>query len=168
MKAGTNLEKILDGGNFAVTAEVGPPKGTTAQLVEKKAEVVKNIQDTVNAIFTLIGCRFSEFELPKEMFVKLLNSASGLNYNLEEFIKVGEKLWNLERLFNLGAGLTKKDDQLPARCFDPLPLKDGETRMKREDFKYMLKDYYKLRGWDENGVPTPEKLRSLEIINKER
>lgn len=131
--------------------------------VKGRAEVVKNIQDTVNAIFTLIGCRFSEFELPKEMFVKLLNSASGLNYNLEEFIKVGEKLWNLERLFNLGAGLTKKDDQLPARCFDPLPLKDGETRMKREDFEYMLKDYYKLRGWDENGIPTKAKLKLLEI-----
>jgi len=131
--------------------------------VKGRAEVVKNIQDTVNAIFTLVACRFSEFELPKEMFVKLLNSASGLNYNLEEFIKVGEKLWNLERLFNLGAGLTKKDDQLPARCFDPLPLKDGETRMKREDFEYMLKDYYKLRGWDENGIPTKAKLKLLEI-----
>jgi len=131
--------------------------------IKGKAEVVKDIQDTVNAIFTLVSCRFAEFELPKEMFVKLLNSASGLNYNLEEFIKVGEKLWNLERLFNIGAGMTKKDDQLPSRCFDPLPLKDGETRMKREDFEDMLKEYYSLRGWDTNGVPTKAKLKTLGI-----
>lgn len=131
--------------------------------VEGKAEVVKNIQDTVNAIFTLVGCRFSEFELPLEIFVKLLNKASGLNYGVKEFVKVGEKIWNMERLFNLGAGLTKKDDQLPARCFEPLPLKKGETRMKREDFEYMLKDYYKLRGWNENGVPTKAKLKLLGI-----
>lgn len=131
--------------------------------VKGRAEVVKNIQDKVNAIFTLVGCRFSEFELPLEIFVKLLNRASGLNYGVKEFIKVGEKIWNIERLFNLDAGLTKNDDQLPARCFDPLPLKDGETRMKREDFEYMLKDYYKLRGWDENGIPTKAKLKLLGI-----
>lgn len=131
--------------------------------IKGKAEIVKDIQDTVNAIFTLVSCRFAEFELPKEMFIRLLNSASGLNYNLEEFIKVGEKLWNLERLFNIGAGMTKKDDQLPSRCFDPLPLKDGETRMKREDFEDMLKEYYSLRGWDTNGVPTKAKLKTLGI-----
>ena len=131
--------------------------------IKGKAEVVKDIQDTVNAIFTLVSCRFAEFELPKEMFVKLLNSASGLNYNLEEFIKVGEKLWNLERLFNIGAGMTKRDDQLPSRCFDPLSIKDGEVRMKRVDFEYMLKEYYKVRGWDTNGVPTKAKLKTLGI-----
>lgn len=131
--------------------------------IKGKAEVVKDIQDTVNAIFTLVSCRFAEFELPKEMFVRLLNFASGLNYNLEEFIKIGEKLWNLERLFNIGAGLTKKDDQLPSRCFDPLPIKGGEVRMKRDDFEYMLKEYYKVRGWDTNGVPTKAKLKLLGI-----
>ena len=131
--------------------------------IKGKAEVVKDIQDTVNAIFTLVSCRFAEFELPKEMFVRLLNFASGLNYNLEEFIKVGEKLWNLERLFNIGAGLTKKNDQLPSRCFDPLPIKVGEVRMKKDDFEYMLKEYYKVRGWDTNGVPKKAKLKLLGI-----
>ena len=48
MKAGTNLEKVLEGGNFAVTAEVGPPKGTSAKMVEKKASIVKDCCDAIN------------------------------------------------------------------------------------------------------------------------
>jgi aldehyde:ferredoxin oxidoreductase len=131
--------------------------------IEGKAQIVKDIQDRVNACFTLVSCRFAEFELPVDMFVKLLNTASGMDFTNEEFIKTGERIWNLERLFNLGAGLTKEDDRLPGRCFDTLPLREGETRMKEEDFEYMLKDYYKVRGWDEDGVPTEEKLRSLGI-----
>lgn len=131
--------------------------------IEGKAQIVKDIQDRVNACFTLVSCRFAEFELPVDMFVKLLNTASGMDFTNEEFIKTGERIWNLERLFNLGAGLTKEDDRLPGRCFDTLPLREGETRMREEDFEYMLKDYYKVRGWDEDGVPTEEKLRSLGI-----
>lgn len=48
MKAGTNLEKVLDDGNFAVTSEVGPPKGISARMVEKKGEIVKNCSDAIN------------------------------------------------------------------------------------------------------------------------
>ncbi|MFC2027405.1 methylenetetrahydrofolate reductase, partial [Chloroflexota bacterium] len=48
MKAGTNLEKVLEDGNFAVTAEVGPPKGASANAVQKKCEVVKSCSDAIN------------------------------------------------------------------------------------------------------------------------
>lgn len=98
-----------------------------------------------------------------DVFVRLLNTASGMEFTEEEFIRTGERIWNMERLINLGAGLTKEDDNLPGRCFDTLPLGDGVTRMSEEDFKYMLEDYYRVRGWDEEGVPTAEKLKSLGI-----
>jgi aldehyde:ferredoxin oxidoreductase len=131
--------------------------------VEGKAQIVKSIQDRVNACFSLVSCRFAEFELPVDVFVRLLNTASGMEFTEEEFIRTGERIWNMERLINLGAGLTKEDDNLPGRCFDTLPLGDGVTRMSEEDFKYMLEDYYRVRGWDEEGVPTAEKLKSLGI-----
>ncbi|MBA1335938.1 MAG: Tungsten-containing aldehyde:ferredoxin oxidoreductase [Firmicutes bacterium] len=131
--------------------------------IKGKAQIVKDIQDRVNACFTLVSCRFAEFELPVDLFVRMLNTASGTSINAEEFIKVGERIWNLERLFNLDAGLTKEDDMLPGRCFETLPLSDGETKMEVEDLEYMLDDYYKVRGWDEEGIPTESKLMALGI-----
>lgn len=133
------------------------------EAIEGKAQVVKDIQDKVNAIFTLVGCRFVEFEVSLGSFVELLKAASGMDYTEEEFIKVGEKIWNLERLFNLNSGMTKIDDDLPGRCFDALPVGDGFTQMKREELEFMIQDYYKLRGWDKEGRPTKEKLIELGV-----
>ncbi|RLG60825.1 aldehyde ferredoxin oxidoreductase, partial [Candidatus Geothermarchaeota archaeon] len=82
--------------------------------------------------------------------------------------KVGERIWNLTRLFNIReAGVSRKDDSLPARVFeDPLPLPpkgDKHIRLPKEDFNKMLDEYYKLRGWDSNGIPTEGKLNELDL-----
>ncbi|RLI44862.1 aldehyde ferredoxin oxidoreductase, partial [Candidatus Bathyarchaeota archaeon] len=74
-------------------------------------------------------------------------------------------IYNLTRAISIREGLTSKEDWLPERSFtDPVPegVAKGAT-LDQEKFKKMVKTYYKLRGWDENGVPTPEKLEELDL-----
>jgi aldehyde:ferredoxin oxidoreductase len=78
----------------------------------------------------------------------------------EEVLRGGERVNNLVRLFNLREGLIKGDDTLPKR-FLTEPLKDGPTRGRVVDLETMLKEYYFVRGWDEEGVPKLETLKKL-------
>jgi aldehyde:ferredoxin oxidoreductase len=94
----------------------------------------------------------------------LLAAATGQELSLEEFLAVGERIWNLERLFNLGAGLGRADDALPGRCFEPIRGEKSEgARMEKERFEAMLDEYYAARGWDHDGVPTRATLGRLGI-----
>ncbi len=68
-----------------------------------------------------------------------------------------ERIWNLEKLFNIGAGFSRKDDTLPERFFE-------SGGLDRVEFEKALDEYYRLRGWDENGVPTREKLKELNFL----
>jgi len=106
-----------------------------------------------NFIFTL-GCI-------EDNLVALLETATGVSYDgIKGMMKAGERIFNLERLFNLKAGLTAKDDTLPPRMLkEPMPSGPSKGQVVRLD--EMLPEYYKLRGWDKNGVPTPEKLKEL-------
>lgn len=131
---------------------------------EGKAALVKEIQDRVNAIFTLVSCRFHEFVTPQEAYPRFVTAATGREISLQEFLRVGERIWNLERLFNLGAGLSRADDLLPERCFEPIRGEASEGAvMDRGEFERMLDEYYQLRGWDEAGIPSRQKLRGLGI-----
>ena len=95
-----------------------------------------------------------------EDMVAQLETATGAGYTVESFVLSGERIWNLERIFNLKAGFTKEDDTLPPRMLkEPLPDGPGKGHVCR--LGEMLPEYYQLRGWDENGVPTPEKLSEL-------
>jgi len=69
--------------------------------------------------------------------------------------------FNLERLFNIREGYSRKDDVLPGRFLEPMP--EGNSKGQTFDVNRMLGDYYKMRGWDEQGVPTPEGLNSLSL-----
>ena len=130
--------------------------------IEGRAALVAGIQNKVNAIFTLISCRFLEFCLPTPQFVDLLNTASGLQFSEESFLRLGETIWNLERLYNLSAGISGAEDRLPDICFRPPPdLPKDAKPLTREDFAILLRDYYAARGWDAQGRPTPERLKQL-------
>jgi aldehyde:ferredoxin oxidoreductase len=132
--------------------------------ISNKPELVKEIQDKVNALFTLVCCRFAEFEYPLSLFLDLLESASGIKISEEEFMQKGEMIWNMERLFNIRSGMSRKDDWLPERCFDALTDVDEVfLPLTREDVTTMLDRYYTLRGWDSEGVPLKETLSRLGI-----
>jgi aldehyde:ferredoxin oxidoreductase len=90
------------------------------------------------------------------------NLSTGFDHTVESYLKCGERIWNVIRLFNLREGLNSID-KLPPRLFnDPFtkgPAKD--VLLTKEGFEKSLKEYYSLRGWDEKGIPTKEKLKEL-------
>jgi aldehyde:ferredoxin oxidoreductase len=96
--------------------------------------------------------------------VQFLHSATGIESfsSSEEVLRIGERTNNLVRLFNLREGLTKDDDTLPKR-FLTEPLKEGPSRGRVVDLDTMLKEYYFVRGWDEEGIPKLETLKRLGI-----
>ncbi|MHC1574030.1 MAG: aldehyde ferredoxin oxidoreductase C-terminal domain-containing protein, partial [Candidatus Syntropharchaeales archaeon] len=79
-------------------------------------------------------------------------------FTSEDLMCVGERIWNLERLYNLREGFTRADDTLPERFFDGL---------SRDAFEDTLDEYYAIRGWDDGGVPKKDKLRRLGLLKKE-
>ncbi|NJD52347.1 MAG: aldehyde ferredoxin oxidoreductase [Candidatus Methanoperedens sp.] len=136
---------------------LGKPKKVDRLTFSGKAELVKIQQDETASIDSLVLCKFASFSVPEEIFAELLSAATGVDYSIEEYLKCGERIWNLERLFNNKAGFSKKDDTLPERFFE-------NGGIDRNDFEKSLDEYYLQRGWDEYGVPGEGKLRELGII----
>jgi len=128
--------------------------------IEGKAKYVKEVQDERAAAFSIILCDFAPVPV-----VDMLNKATGFDYTVDEYLRVGERVWNLIRVFNVREGISRRDDTLPPRVFeDPLP--DDVVKgvlLTREQFNTMLDEYYRLRGWDLNGIPTKEKLIELDL-----
>jgi len=93
----------------------------------------------------------------------LVNAASGMNFTAGDIEKIGERLNNVARLFNIGAGFTRKDDTFPKRLMTE-PIKAGASKgqlISQKDLDEMLDEYYAERGWDKNGTPTASKLKGL-------
>jgi len=131
---------------------------------DKKSEVAVKIQNLYCMIDSSGMCNFIVIGTPDwRIFIRLLEKATGMDFGgMDGFLEVGERIYNLERLFNLKAGLTAKDDTLPRRMLeDPMPSGPGKGKVIHLD--KMLPEYYRLRGWDEKGVPTEEKLKALGI-----
>ncbi len=109
-------------------------------------------------------CNFIVIGSPDaKVFINLMEKGTGMKFGgLKGFLKTGERIYNLERLFNLKAGLTAKDDTLPKRMLkEPMPEGPGKGQIVRLD--KMLPEYYKLRGWSAKGVPSAKKLSELGI-----
>jgi aldehyde:ferredoxin oxidoreductase len=108
---------------------------------------------------------FGGLSMSKDELLTQLELATGANYTEETMMLAGERIFNLERLFNLKAGITAKDDILPKRMLEE-PMLRGEAEGQVVRLAEMLPEYYKARGWDENGIPTPEKLVQLGLIQE--
>jgi aldehyde:ferredoxin oxidoreductase len=129
---------------------------------EGKAALTKYIQDFTAGVIDSAGmCLFTYFALGYVSdYGPMLRAITGIPYSDEELLKAGERIWNLERLFNLKAGLTGKDDTLPPRLLKE-PIVTGPSKGEVCDLARMLPEYYRLRGWDKDGVPTKQKLEEL-------
>jgi len=138
------------------------PVAIDPQDIKTKPEWVKTFQDLTAVIDSLGLCLFSSFALGAEEYMALLNAGTNFNLSLEEVMQTGERIWNLERLFNLQAGLSAADDTLPKRLLEE-PLKEGPNAGKVARLAEMLPAYYKLRGWSPDGVPTEDKLKELKL-----
>ncbi len=136
------------------------PKAIDPYTLAGKAGHTKIFQDRFAAVDSLIVCKFALFGAGEEEYANILSAVTGEEYTSEDLMRVGERIWNIERLYNIREGFTRADDTLPARFFDE-PI-NGRV-IDREEFRNTLDEYYRMRGWDENGVPTADKLRELHI-----
>lgn len=144
---------------WTVKAELYDPEFERFSF-EKKAKIVKDVQDERAAFFSLVLCDFAP--ISEVDCVEMWNLAAGFDHTVESYLLAGERIWNLIRLFNLREGLDPVDS-LPSRLFNDSFTKGPakEVVLTRDGFQKSLKEYYSLRGWDEKGIPTMEKLKEL-------
>ena len=128
---------------------------------EGKGEWVANEQDRTTVYDNTGLCSFAAGTgAPLEEMAVLTAAATGVPFTPDDFVKIGERTWNLEKLWNLRAGLTKADDSIPKR-YQEEPFTEGPSAGVTVNLDAMLTDYYRTRGWDEEGVPSQDKLAEL-------
>ena len=141
---------------------LGIPEKVDPDSTEGKAALLKIFQDLTALVDSAGICLFTTFGQGLPEIAEQLRQATGLDLSDEEFLLAGERIWNLERSFNLQAGISSKDDTLPPRLLLE-PMKGGPHQGNVVRLELMLPEYYTLRGWDQAGVPTPEKLQELSL-----
>ncbi len=147
--------------SYTVSSEVlGVPVKTDPLLTEGKAAMVKDFQDATAAVDSSGLCVFTTFAWTLENIAPQIDAACEGEWTVEKLLEVGERIWNLERKFNLDAGITAKDDTLPKRILKEA-AKTGPAKGKVNELHKMLPEYYQLRGWSADGVPLPETLQRL-------
>ncbi len=107
-------------------------------------------------------CLFTSFALDIKDYVELMNAVCGTDYTEETLLTAGERIYNLERLFNLKAGIDPSQDTLPKRLLEEV-IPEGPSKGAVHKLSDLLPKYYEVRGWDEKGYPKEETLRRLEI-----
>jgi aldehyde:ferredoxin oxidoreductase len=148
---------------WTVRAELKDPELERFSF-ENKALIVKEVQDERAAFFSLVLCDFAP--ISEENCVDMWNLATGFDHTVESYLKCGERIWNLARLFNIREGLKSGDDKLPPRLFNK-PFTKGPAKdvvLTEKEFNESLQEYYDLRGWDEIGIPTKKKLEELGLL----
>jgi len=131
-----------------------------------RAKAVKDIEDVYTIIDSLIICKFSRGTYYKEFedLAKVYTLVTGFETTPEEMRLKGERINNLARVINVREGFSRKDDHLPYKVMHtPIP-DEGPSKgayVSQEELDLMLDDYYEVRGWTRDGIPTPEKLKAL-------
>ncbi len=142
---------------------LGIPEKLDPLTTENKPQWLKIFQDLTGVVDASGICLFTTFAIGLPEVSSMIKTALGWECSDEEILLIGERIWNLERQFNLKAGFTKEDDTLPDRLLNE-PLEDGPAKGKVAELDIMLKEYYELRGWDKEGVPKEEKLEELSLL----
>ncbi len=132
---------------------------------ENKAALIKKIQDVICLISSLVVCQtsYQKWGVSLSTDLQWLNAVTGWNMTREEFLQAGERIFNQKRLINMRRGYSGKDDTLPPRVMQKLlDLSDDEQKVP-DSLQDQLQEYYTLRGWDKEGIPTPKKLLELQL-----
>jgi aldehyde:ferredoxin oxidoreductase len=133
-------------------------------MVENPAEakVVKDLEDALTVFDAMGTCKFMGMALATEDWVDMIANCVGWKFDVNDFRKLGERIYNLARAFSVREGSTRADDTLPKRLLEE-PMPEGAAEGHRvEKLDQSLDAYYGFRGWDKKtGKPTPEKLKEL-------
>ena len=135
---------------------------------EEKAPLVKEYEDRFVIFDSFILCRFVRDIFPWDKMLKLCKVIMGIDYDEDQLRIIAERVHDLARMYSVRQGISRKDDYLPKRLSEE-PLKTGPAKghlITREDQDKMLDEYYELRGWDDQGIPTPETLKRVGLGSK--
>jgi len=149
---------------YMISPEIlGSPQKLDPYISTEKPLWVKTFQDLTAGIDASGMCLFSSFALGAEDYADLISATTGMKVDATELLKIGERIWNLQKLYNIKRGFGRKDDVLPARLLNE-PLKEGAPTGKVWRPEGMLDEYYTLRGWDKEGTPTEKKQKELGLV----
>lgn len=156
----TGFEKYVD-----ITKPV-PIRERTLDKAEFAKDVVitQNISEVNNSLGVCRQTISSGSQIVDNLFEMILDAIyylTGIRLDLQQILKIGERIFTLKRVFNVNCGVSRKDDRIPPRL--QFPLEKGLTKNKVVKIDNMLDKYYRLRGWDENGIPTEGKISELSI-----
>jgi aldehyde:ferredoxin oxidoreductase len=119
--------------------------------IKGKAAMFVDFEDRLTLFDTLILCRFYRDLYPWESLCEMVEGITGLKADRSSLAATSANVSNTVRRFNIQEGLKRKDDRLPARLYNEA-LKSGH-QIREAELEKMLSDYYRLRGWDEEGRP---------------
>ena len=141
--------------------EIGIPEPMDRFQVEGKGILAAKSQDLMGMMDSLKLCKFILFGgITITNIVKWYRDVTGREMTIDEFMKTGERIFNLKRLYNVKLGISRKDDTLPFRSLTSKRIGKGLTP-NLPPLGQMLSEYYEYRSWSEEGIPTPEKLKEL-------
>ena len=149
--------------SYTVSSEIlGIPVKTDPLTTDGKAGLVKAFQDATAAVDSSGLCVFTTFAWTLNDIAPQVDAAIEGDWTPERLLETGERIWNMERVFNNRAGFTAKDDNLPPRLLNEA-AQTGPAKGLVSGLAKMLPEYYQLRGWTAEGVPTNETLSRLSL-----
>ena len=129
-----------------------------------KASLAILLQNISAAMDSMVLCRFSQFAMNPDQYARLVRAVTNEAFTARDLINIGERIYNLERAFNAREGFTRRDDSLPKRLLET-PLPEGHSKSVTVALDPMLNEYYKLRGWTNDGLPTISTLSELRLYD---
>ncbi len=166
--ATSNIGASHMAGDIAYMEVFGVPKKLDPLAIEGKPRYIKYFED----IFALIDaaglCVFlalrflfdPDYQVRPTRLTEMMNHATGAGYTIDSLLEAAERVYTLERMFLLKAGFSRADDTLPKRMLEE-PMPEGPAKGHVVELDVMLPEYYRERGWNEDGMPTAGKLASL-------
>ena len=145
---------------YMISPEVlGLPQQLDRTVTDDKAAWAKTFQDLTAVIDSMGHCLFTSFAMGAPEYTDLLNAATGTSWTVEQVLEIGDRIYNIERMFNKAAGMKPEDDRLPKRLLND-PIVNGPSKGMVSQLPLTLPQYYEARGWV-NAFPTDETLKKL-------
>ena len=149
--------------SYTVSSEIlGIPEKTDPLVTDEKAGLVKAFQDVTAAWDSTGLCLFTSFAWSLDNVAPHMDSACEGDWDADRLMETGERIWNLERDFNMRAGLTAADDTLPKRLLEEA-ANTGPAEGKVSGLAEMLPEYYRERGWRQDGHLSDETRERLRL-----
>lgn len=147
---------------YMISPEIlGYPEKLDRFSLEGKAAYARVFHDLTAVIDALGLCIFTTFGLGAQDFVDMYNAVVGGElHDVNSLMMAGDRIWTLEKLYNLAAGIDSKQDTLPKRLLEE-EVPDGPSKGYVHKLDVLLPEYYSVRGWNENGIPKAETLKKL-------